>query len=358
MKKNRLTFLLSLLLIASLLLSGCGSSAKTESAASYDMAAPAEAPAAMYAAEEAYEPEAEYGAYNGIAASGATVSGKAENTAEKSASAGQMKAEKIIYSAYAEIETTDYDKTVKGVYDMVERFGGFMQSTSISGNNYYRSSRGLVNLRSASFTLRIPCEHFNELTNSLSELGNVPYCNTSSENVTAQYYDVQSRMDAYKTQETRLMEMLAIAETVEDMLAIQQQLTEVQYEIDSLQSRLTNYDRQVSYSTVNLTVTEVEEYTEPQVVVLSYWEKMAQGFRRSMKNVGDFFKDALLWFVSSLPALVTWALFITLAVVLFRRWRARRDPENRGRLRNRLAERKAKKNGDTAAEPAEEKTEE
>ena len=221
MKKKNVTSLLALLLSA-LLLCGCGAAAK-QSAATADMAvaeengywygaeaemAPAEAPAAPMPMPEA--------AAGGIANTSASTT-----TAAKAESKGQMQTEKIIYSAYAEVETTEYEKTVEAVSAMVERFGGFIESSSISGANYYRSSRGLKSLRSASFSLRIPCEHFEELTGSLSELGNVPYCNTSSENVTAQYYDVQSRMDAYKTQETRLMEMLAIAETVEDMLAIQ-----------------------------------------------------------------------------------------------------------------------------------------
>ena len=48
--------------------------------------------------------------------------------------------------------------------------------------------------------------------------------------------------------------MLSIAETVEDMLSIQRELTEVQYELDSLTGTLRYYDNQVNYSTVSLTV--------------------------------------------------------------------------------------------------------
>lgn len=343
MKNRKRASLLAVLLLFAFLLSGCGSAKSEEGAYSYDSAAPAEAPATMMEMEEA-KWDGDYGA-DGIAASGGAVS----NTASASGSTGGMQSEKIIYSAQAEVETIYYDQGIESVYAMVERYGGFVQSANISGSNYYRSSRGLKTLRSASFTLRIPSEHFAELTTSLSELGNVPYCNTFSENVTAQYYDVQSRMEAYKTQEARLMEMLAIAETVEDMLAIQQQLTEVQYEIDSLQSRLTNYDRQVSYSTVNLTLREVEEYTETPVVVLSYWEKMGNGFRRSLRNVGDFFSDSFLYLVSHLPEIVLWAAGIAIVVVLFRRFRRRSSDGGKLSWKERRALRKAKK----AAEAAE-----
>ena len=336
MKKNTTVSLLALLL-AALLLCGCGSAkqsavtapqmAKAEDAYYYEVAEEAPAMAAPMPMPEA--------AAGGIANTSASTT-----TAAKAESKGQMQTEKIIYSAYAEVETTEYEKTVEAVSAMVERFGGFIESSSISGANYYRSSRGLKSLRSASFSLRIPCEHFEELTGSLSELGNVPYCNTSSENVTAAYYDVEARKTAYETQEKRLLEMLEIAETVEDLLAIQQQLTNVQYEIDSLQSRLTNYDRQVSYSTVNLTVSEVEEYTETPIVKLTYGEKLAQRFKSSCENVGEFFVDGSLWLMGNLPEIVLWIVAAFIGWKAGKRLFTKRDGTRKS-WKERRAEKKA-----------------
>ena len=308
--------IIAILLLCALFLCGCGGAAKSVETQS----APAEPAAAdrVYM-EEAYEMEAPAMEMK------ATAAGGIANSESGRSSQGEMQAEKIIYSANARIETIDYEASVQGVYDMVERFGGFVQSSSISGSDYYSTARGRQNLRYASFTVRIPSENFETLTSSLSELGNVPYCNTYSENVSAQYYDVQSRLTAYKTQEARLLEMLEIAESVEDLLAIQQQLTEVQYEIDSLQSTLTNYDRRISYSTVDIEVQEVEEYTEEPVVKLTYWQKMGRGFVRSLENVGEFFTDAILWFVSNLPALITWAVAISAAILIGKRVKAKRN---------------------------------
>ncbi len=347
MKKNRFTSLLCLLLCA-MLLCGCGRAVK-ESAVSYDMeAAEEEYSYDESAAATPMEAPAAAMAGGGIANSNGTTAANAE-------SKGQLRSEKIIYSAYAEVETTEYDKTVTAVSEMVERFGGFIESSSISGANYYRSSRGLKSYRSAGFTLRIPCEHFEELTGSLSELGNVPYCNTSSENVTASYYDVEARKTAYETQEKRLLEMLEIAESVEDLLAIQQQLTDVQYEIDSLQSRLTNYDRQVSYSTVNLTVTEVEEYTETPIVRLSYGEKLAQRFKSSCANVGAFFVDGSLWLMGNLPEIVLWCAALYLVWQLLKKLISRHGKTERKSWKERRAEKKAAKAAVSPADEAAEK---
>ena len=65
-----------------------------------------------------------------------------------------------------------------GLDALVKRYGGFVESSSLNGSNYYSQSRGYAPSRSADFVLRIPSARFSELMNSLSELGNVPYSHT------------------------------------------------------------------------------------------------------------------------------------------------------------------------------------
>lgn len=334
MKKSSrfLSLLLVFLLVSALVLAGCGATGSDT---------PLSAPAAVMeettesasgstgglAAQYSYRVTSnEAGDAEAPAPDADTAVPAGEDGAEDGGGSASINSEKIIYSAYAQVETTDYESAVEGVYALVEKLGGFMESTSVSGRNYSDTARGRETNRSAEFVIRVPSEHFSQLTGSLSELGNVPYCNTYSENVTRQYYDVQSRLEAYQTQEERLLEMLAIAETVEDMLAIQQQLTEVQYEIDSLTSTLDNYDNEVRYSTVTISLQEVTEYTPQPTVTLSYWERMAEGFRRSLKRVGTFFTDLFLQLVSNLPVLVLIAALVVAAVLLLRRLLRRRTP--------------------------------
>ena len=260
--------------------------------------------------------------------------------------------EKIIYTGDAELETTEFDDALEQVESLVKELGGFMESTSVSGNNYYSISRGSTGGRYANFTIRVPSDKFQQLMSSLPTLGNVPYSYTSMENITMEYYDTQSRLEAYQTQETRLLEMLAAAETVDDMLAIQQQLTEVQYEIDSLSSKLRYYDHQVNYSTVTLTVEEVSEYTPEPTVTLTYWERMGRGFRDSLKAVGTFCKNFFLWFVTSLPWLVPVGAVIVIAWILIRRRLEKNAPERAERRKARRAAKKAEREAKKAAKAA------
>lgn len=342
MKKTTKLLALALALVLALGLAGCG--AKTMQAASsapsaYDYdAAPMEAPMAAESMEAGFA---------NTASDDMLYSGKNGDTAAKPADMS----EKIIYSASARLETTEFDTALEKIQSLVKELGGFMESTSISGNNYSSIARGNTGGRSASFTIRVPSDKFSVLTGSLSDIGNVPYCNTYMQNVTMEYYDVQSRLEAYKTQETRLLEMLAAAESVEDMLAIQQQLTDVQYEIDSLTGQLRYYDHQVNYSTVSLDVTEVREYTPEPTITLTYWQRMTRGFAESLKSVGEFFQDLFLWFVTSLPWLVPLAAAVVLVAWLVRR-SAKKRPERaakRAAKRAAAAEKKAQKAAAKAA---------
>lgn len=359
MKKSTRLFVLLLAMVLAISLLGCGASSKMNSGAgaSFDAAteetAPAEIPMIGYhdspvAAEEDYSfelPMADPG--NQIASAGTDADEAASYGGANDGSAPADMSEKIIYNSQVTLETTEFDDTLEKVAALVRELGGYMESTSISGSNYNSIARGNAGTRSAYYEIRIPSANFSQLNSDLSALGNVPYNRTYTENITTQYYDVQSRLNAYKVQEDRLLEMLAIAETVEDMLSIQQQLTEVQYEIDSLTGTLRYYDNQVNYSTVDLTVEEVREYTPSPTVTLTYWERMRQEFGESLRSTGRFFTESFLWLVTSLPWLIPLAAGVTAVIWLLRRRIANSDKrtERRAAKREARLEKKARKKG-------------
>ena len=162
---------------------------------------------------------------------------------------------------------------------------------------------------------------------SLSTLGNVPYSHTYTENITAQYYDTDARLTAYQTQEARLLEMMEAAETVEDLIAIEEKLTELRYQIESLQSTLKNWDRQVAYSTLDLEIQEVIEYTPESR--MSYGQELALALTNGLRRTGEFFKDLLLAIVGALPALVILAVVLAILIPVWKKHRkARRAKKN------------------------------
>ena len=314
----------ALLLAAMMLLSLCAcsstsqgkqtstsSGAQTSSSYSYAVGDMAEEEMMMADGDMAYGlsavPMAAAGTTNTTAARGTESEAPSENP------------DKIIYSADVTVETTVFDETIGKVSALVEQFGGWIEASSVSGSNYYQKSRGTASTRDASYTLRIPSGRFQELMDSLSGLGNIPYSHIYTENVTAQYYDVQAHLKAYQTQETRLLEMMELAETVEDVITIEDRLTELRYQIESLQSRLNNWDRRVSYSTISLSVKEVREYTPEEKVNPTYGEELAQALKDGLENAGQFLKDLLVFLVEALPVLLLLIPILWLVIWLLRR---------------------------------------
>ena len=274
MKKITALFLAVLMVFS---LCACGSSAPKGQSSSYAVAAPREEYAVSDSAAFDMEAEmpmaAEEAAYGGFSANTAAEPGETNSAPNEAPSS-------------ATIETTDFDETLKGLDALIASYGGFVESSSIGGNNYYSTSHGYASNRSADYRIRIPSRDFAAVMNSLSTLGNVPHSNTYTENITSQYYDVQARLSAYRTQEQSLLEMMEKAENVTELLEIQDYLTDVRYHIESLQSSLTNWDRQVSYSTISLSVEEVREYT-PEAK-LSFGQQLALALTRGLKGIGEF----------------------------------------------------------------------
>ena len=319
--KKTLALILALLMLLSLCACGAGSKGSDTAAATESMQ---EAPAAAsngtggLASYSSYAADAQYVEAEENSGSG-----------EAGAEAGEINPDKIIYSGEAQVETQNFDDSIAKLMEMLEQYGGWIESSSLSGANYYSISRGNSGNRSASYTLRIPSDKFETVMNSLSDIGNVPYTYTYSENVTTQYYDTQARLTAYETQETRLLEMMEKAETVSDVITIEEKLTELRYQIESLQSTLNNWDQQVSYSSLYVTVDEVGEYTHQHQQ--SYLQELWQALTGAFKNLGSFFKDFLVFLVSAIPTIIVLVILFFVFRPVYRKVKARRKAKREGK---------------------------
>lgn len=333
--KKRTVVILSVLLSLVLLLSlgACGTQKSAESGnVSFrsDAAYPGSAQLNGFAA---YDMEAaEYDAAPMAAAkTGAGGTSKTGGTSQTgSENLPEIDPDKIIYSGSATLETEHFEESVEAVRKLIAGCGGFIESSSLSGSNYY-SAR----LRTASFTLRVPSGSFTEIMNSFSEYGKVPYSHTYTENISARYYDTAARLKAYETQEQRLLEMMEQAETVSDLITIEDRLTELRYEIESLQSTLNRWDRQVSYSSISLEVREVREYT-PEVEQ-SFGEQLVRSLRQGWTNAVELLKAVLLWLLESLPVLVLLAVIVLVARALIKKWTKKRR-ERKAKIAEKPAE--------------------
>ena len=120
--------------------------------------------------------------------------------------------------------------------------------------------------------------------------------------MTSQYTDYEARLDSLRTQEERLLAMLEKSEDVESLIALEQRLADVRYELESIERNLRNLDLQISYSTVNLNPRgEVEVYTPTVPVQRTFSEKLSDAFSDGWTGFVRGLQYFCLGLASSLP---------------------------------------------------------
>jgi len=228
-------------------------------------------------------------------------------------------AEKIIYSVYADIETKNFDETIDTVNVLLEAHGAFVEHSSISGISTASRHYGWNEYRYASFQLRVPVENLNAITGRLGLLGNVTHQSSNADNITAQFFDTQSRVNSLRIQEERLLDMLSKADDVPDLIVIEERLGDVRYQIEWFQTMLNNWQRQVDYSSLNLQIREVEIFTEQPELYRSYWQQIGDGFMSTMRSVGRFFMNLFMWLIVSAPVLILLAVIAFIVLIIVKR---------------------------------------
>lgn len=241
--------------------------------------------------------------------------------------------EKIIYSANMNIESTEFDASLQAVEKLLVDFGGFISNSNITGSSSYDKDGNLylVN-RYAYYTLRIPALRFEEFLNSVGSLGNITNKSQNADNITAKFYDNEARKSSLETQEQRLLELLAQAKDINDIIVLESKLSDVRYEIESIESRLRNWQSQVDYSIVNITIREVAKYTPHTPVQRSFGERISLAIGGSLENFIDGFQDFVIDLIYSLPGLIIWICIIVLAVILIRKGMGKRRISRKAKM--------------------------
>lgn len=309
MKKRKKT-VAALLMITLAILSGCGatyndSAAKTESAYDSGDGYYAATDSAASVTEDYEYAEDEAAAEEGYdEGNGSEVLDENVQPVER----------KLIKTVSLDVETENYDALLSSLEKQIEDLGGYIEYQYQYNGSQYSTYR---DTRNARLDIRIPVEHLDEFVVTVGEQSNITNKVEQVEDVTLQYVDLESRKKALETEQERLLELLTQAESVEDIIAIEQRLSEVRYELESMESQLRTLINQIDYSTIHMSVEEVRQFTPTEEN--SVWDKMKNGFVKSLYRIGDDIEDGFIWFVANIPYFVIWVVIIVIVFVLFRR---------------------------------------
>jgi hypothetical protein len=140
----------------------------------------------------------------------------------------------------------DVPETLQRIVDLANSLNGYVVSS-----NQYKEGERLV----GQITIRVVAERFTEAVRMLRALAlEVTSENTTSKDVTEEYADLKARLGNLEAAELQLVRIMEKAEKVEDVLAVQRELTRVRGEIEQTKGRMQFLERTSETSLIQVTL--------------------------------------------------------------------------------------------------------
>jgi len=239
-------------------------------------------------------------------------------SADSAASSGVIE-RKEIKNGTIDLLVTDVAETYKTLMKLVDGAGGYEFN-----KNEYRTGDVL----SISLTVKIPPARLSwletELNRNLPD-GSIKRYEIKSEDITASYYDLASRLESARQSLARYEELLAEAKNVQDMLDIQREITSLQMTIESYEGRIRMWDKLVEYATLDISIRSVPVQAE-KTWRFSTGSEVLDAMGNGFITVARYLWITILWIavalVSASPILVPAAIIIVVIVLIRRRKKA------------------------------------
>lgn len=254
-----------------------------------------------YANDVIYEDEA--------GSSPRTMYSMANDAMPEAASAKSAVAEdkKIIRNVSLTIKTSAYDDSMASLTALLSQYGGYLESSSEYTNNR--------DLRTASLTLRIPADSLDAFLSNTGELGRITSRNMSSTDVTASYQDTAARLENQKLLLARLQALTNTAGDLSDLLALETQLADTQYNIEQLESALADTDQQVNDATVRVTLNE-EAQPDLRDETVSLGDRIKGALSTGWNAFVSFLQDCVVFLTAALPFIAIVAVMAIVIIII------------------------------------------
>ena len=216
---------------------------------------------------------------------------------------------KLIRTLNLSVETETYMQLLNDIDKYVDQYHGYIE-------NLDADTRDTSSSRYATMIIRIPANQLESFAGTIGEISNVVQRSESTQDITLTYVDMESHRNALKTEQERLTTLLENAVNLTEILEIEDRLTSIRYELESMESQLRSYDNQIEYAKVYLDISEVKVLTPVEEEEKGFWERIGDGFVNSAISVWEFLKDFFAAFVIALPYLLFIGIIVVVNVII------------------------------------------
>jgi hypothetical protein len=215
----------------------------------------------------------------------------------------------VIRQGQMQISVTSgsFDTKLAAVRNLVQLEGGFIAGTDAQVNPTASDQ-----IRSGVITFMVPADKFDVTIDALSQLGKVQNEHISGQDVSAQYVDLQARLANEEAQRNAMLALLGKAQTVQDIIAVQNQLGQITGQIEQLKGQIAYIEHNTAYSTVTVNLTEAG--APAQAAASDSW-----GFASALGDAAHNFVTTINYLVLGLGAIGPIVILLGLGYLLWRR---------------------------------------
>ena len=221
---------------------------------------------------------------------------------------------KIVKTANIGIRTKEYDVFMTALNQKLEQYGGYVEASE--EYNYSTASNRNANMR-----VKVPAESLDKFIEELSVIGTVVSKSITSSDITDSYISVESRIKALETEEETLLGILEKAETLSDVIELQDRLSQVRAELETMEKQKQSYDGMVSYSGITLDINEVDRVVEGDD---SFFGEVKEKLLNNLYDLGDFFRELAINLIAALPYIAIVAVVAAVVIVIVKKVRRRK----------------------------------
>lgn len=221
-------------------------------------------------------------------------------------SGGQPEERMVVRTAYLSLLVNDVRASVASVAEKAQKAGGF-----VINSNIYKNGLAPV----GSISVRVPSKVLDAVKEEIRTMGEIVEENSSGNDITDEYVDLDSRLRNLQAAESQFLEIMKKAYKIEDILAVQRELTNVRGEIESMEGRMKYLRQSAEMATLTVSVSTVPEAL-PTFDESEKWRPWAtiKDAARSVLNVAKKLSYAVIWFVVFIPVwifslLVLWGAY-------------------------------------------------
>lgn len=224
----------------------------------------------------------------------------------------------IIRTANLSLVVEDTEAALDTIARMAEENGGWVVSSNVFQYN--------ENAKTGDITIRVPASGFNSAIEALKGLAvEVTSESTTGQDVTEEYVDLSARLENLEATADRVRAFLEEARNVEEALAVNQELSRLEGEIEALKGRLQYLSQSAAFSTITVRLTP-DVLAQP--IEVGGWrpEGVARDAILALVNTLQVIASALIWLaIYVLPVLLIIGIPLWLLFRLVRRQRQRRQ---------------------------------